>query len=325
MLRTRFTDLVGCTIPVQQAGMSGVATPALAAAVAEAGGLGMLAAVMLPAPALAQLLDGLHEQTAGAFGVNFLMPFLDPACVEVAAARARVVEFFYGEPEAALVATVHAGGALAAWQVGSREEAAAAVSAGCDFVIVQGVEGGGHLRGRIGLLPLLTEVLEIVDVPVVAAGGIATGRAMAAVLAAGAAAVRVGTRFVVAAESGAHPRYVEALLGARAEDTVVTETFSVMWSNAPHRVLRSCVAAVETFPGEMVGEVTMGDTRLPLPRFAVPTPTRETTGAIDAMPLYAGESVGAVRSIQPAAVIVRELAEEAEQYLQDLPAKRASS
>ncbi len=325
MLRTRFTDLVGCPIPLQQAGMGGAATPTLAAAVAEAGGLGMLAAVMIPAPTLAQLLDGLHEQAAGAFGVNFLIPFLDHACVEVTAAKARVVEFFYGEPDASLVAAVHAGGALAAWQVGSREEATAAAAAGSDLVVVQGVEAGGHLRGRIGLLPLLTEVLEVVDVPVVAAGGIATGRAMAAALAAGAAAVRVGTRFVAALESGAHPRYVEALLAARAEDTVVTEAFSAMWPNAPHRVLRSCIAAAEAFPGEMVGEVVMGEARLPIPRFAVPTPTRETTGAIEAMPLYAGESVGAVRSVQPAAVIVRELAEEAEQLPQHMPGKHASS
>src|SRR4029079_17846263 len=117
-------------------------------------------------------------------------------CVEVAAAKARVVEFFYGDPDASLVRLAHRGGALVRWQIGSCEEARAAVAAGCDFIVAQGVEAGGHVRGRIGLLPLLDEVLTVAPVPVVAAGGIGTARGMAAALAAGAAAVRVGTRFV---------------------------------------------------------------------------------------------------------------------------------
>src|SRR5207247_10757963 len=140
----------------------------------------------------------------GPFCVHFLIPFLERECLEVAAARGRVVEFFYGDPDRDLVQTVHAGKALAAWQVGSVDEARAAVDVGCDFIVAQGVEAGGHVRGRIGLLPLLEQVLEVVDVPVVAAGGIGTARAMAAALATGASAVRVGTRIVAAVESTAH-------------------------------------------------------------------------------------------------------------------------
>jgi nitronate monooxygenase len=222
VLKTRFTDLVGCSAPLQQAPMGG-ASPRLAAATAAAGGLGMLSAIGSPAPALAEILDGLRAQTSGPFGVNVIVPvldtpFIDRACIEVAAARARVVEFFYDEPDASLVETVRAGGALAGWQVGSRREAVAAAEAGCDFVVAQGVEAGGHMRGRIGLLPLLEEVLGAVDVPVVAAGGIGTGRAMVAVLVAGAAAVRVGTRFVAAEEAEYHPAYVEALIAAEPEE-----------------------------------------------------------------------------------------------------------
>lgn len=315
MLPTRFTSLVGCSVPLQQAGMGGVATTDLAAAVAEAGGLGMIGAVRLPAPFLTGVLDQVREHTQRPFGVNFLMPFLDRACVEVAARTARVVEFFYGEPDRALVEMVHAGGALACWQVGSAEEARAAQDAGCDFIVAQGVEAGGHVRGRIGLLPLLDHVLSAVSVPVVAAGGIGTARTMAAALASGADAVRVGTRFVAATESAAHPLYKDALVGAGAEDTVLTEAFSVMWAGAPHRVLRSCVDAAQGFQGELVGETEAGGVKLSLPRFGVPTPTRLTTGKIEAMALYAGESVGAVRGILPAAEIVRELVEGAEQLL----------
>jgi nitronate monooxygenase len=226
-----------------------------------------------------------------------------------------VVEFFYGEPDAALVDAVHAGGALAFWQVGSVEEAVAAARAGCDAVVAQGTEAGGHVRGTTGLLPLLAAVLDAVDVPVVAAGGIGTPRAMAAALAAGADAVRVGTRFVAATEANAHADYVAALVGARAEDTVLTRRFSVMWPDAPHRVLRSAVAAAEACPDEVVGELEVDGTRQPLPRFAIPCPTRATTGTITAMALYAGESVGAVRSVMPAAEIVGELADGAEHLL----------
>jgi len=315
VLSTRFTRLIGCRVPLQQAGMGGIATVPLALAVAEAGALGMLGAAMVPAPVLAEQLDRLGARTPGAFGVSFLMPFLDRDAVEVASTRARVVEFFYAEPDATLVDIVHARGALACWQVGSVEEAVTATGAGCDFVIAQGTEAGGHVRGRVGLLPLLSAVLDAVGVPVVAAGGIGTARSMAAALAAGADAVRVGTRFVAAVESNAHPDYVAALVDAGAADTVLTERFSVMWPDAPHRVLRSAVAAAEACVDEVVGEMEIGGVRRPLPRFAVPCPTRGTTGTIAAMALYAGESVGAVRGITPAADIVHELSDGAEQLL----------
>jgi len=317
-MRTRFTDLVGCALPLQLAGMPEISTPALAAAVASAGGLGMIGAPLLSPDEMAARTADLAQRTAGAagtFGVNFLMPFLDRDCVAVAARTARVVEFFYGEPERALVDTVHAGGALASWQVGSLDEARAAVAAGCDIVVAQGTEAGGHVRGRIGVLPLLSAVVDAVPVPVLAAGGIATARGVAAALAAGAAGVRVGTRFVAAAESGAHPAYVDALLRATGEDTVLTEAFSVSWPNAPHRVLRSCVAAAGALQQDVVGEVERGGHQLPLPRFSPMVPTAQTRGAVEAMALYAGEGVGAVVRVQPAEEIVRELMEGAARLL----------
>jgi nitronate monooxygenase len=314
-MRTRFTKLIGCDAPLQLAGMPGIATPALAAAVADAGGLGMIGAASSSPDALATTLADLRGRTTDAIGVNFLMPFLDPACVPVAARAARVVEFFYGEPDRALVAAVHSGGALASWQVGSVREAMAAVDSGCDLVVAQGTEAGGHVRGALGLLPLLDQVLEAVRVPVVAAGGIGSARAVAAALAAGAAAVRIGTRFVAAAESGAHPRYVAALLAARGDETILTDAFSVLWPDAPHRVLRSCVDAARNLSGDIAGEVEWGGQTVPVPRFGVMVPTVTTRGTIEAMALYAGESVGNVRRVQPAAEIVRELMTGAEELL----------
>ena len=330
MLRTRFTELVGCTVPIQQAGIGKLASPALAAAVADAGGLGMVSGIgAAPPEYVAKILDGLRRSTSGAFGANFLIDGVRETgkldadflkVLEVAASRAPVVEFFYEQPDAELVEMAHAGGALVSWQLGSAAEAAAAERAGCDLIVAQGTEAGGHVRGKIGLLALLGEVLPSAKVPVVAAGGIGTGRAMAAALAAGASAVRVGTRFVAAEEAGTHPAYVDKLIAAEAKDTILTETFSANWPNAPHRVLRSCVEAVERFRGEFVGETAKPwapDVRVPMrPRDSF-VADKTTTGTFDAMPMWAGESVDGVKRVQKAGEIVRELAEEAERLLRN--------
>ena len=310
-LETAFTRLVGCKVPLQQAGMPQVATPELAIAVANAGGLGMV----VPCENTAAMLEGVAAQTSGAFGINFLVPFLDLAAVEEAATRALVVEFFYGAPDAQLVARVHGGGALAAWQVGSADEGCAAVDAGCDFVIAQGTEAGGHMRGDLPLLVLLEEVLDRVEVPVIGAGGIGTARAMAATMAAGAAGVRVGTRFIASDESGAHPAYIEAVLRAASTETVLTTAFSVGWPNVPHRVLRSCVAEAASIHDDVVGEEHLEGSVVPVLRYSLPPPGRAFTGAIEAMALYAGQGVGSIRTIQPAEAIVVELVEGAERLL----------
>ena len=310
MISTRFTELVGCRLPLQQAPMGGVASgPELAAAVCESGGHGMVGAAMASAEALAMILDAVAARTSAPMGVNFLIPFVNRELVRVAAARVRVVDFFYGDPDPSLVELVHGGGALAGWQVGSAAEARAAVEAGCDLVVAQGVEAGGHVRGRIGLLPLLAEVREAVDVPVVAAGGIATARGVAAALAAGADAVRVGTRFIAAEEADAHPAYVAAILAAGADDAVLTEAFSMGWPDAPHRVLRSCIDAATALDADIAGETVLGGVSMPVPRWAPPPPGRSTTGHVEAMALYAGQGVGAVRAVAPAAAIVAELTE----------------
>jgi nitronate monooxygenase len=318
-IATAFTELVGCDVPIQQAGMGAASTPELAAAVSNAGGLGMLTA---SADDLSADIAATLRATAGRpFGVNFLMPFFDPAVLEAVASRVRLIEWYWGHPDPVLVEVAHAAGALAAWQVGSRDEAVSAADAGCDLIVAQGIEAGGHVRGTIGLLPLLDAVLGAVTVPVVAAGGIGTARGLAAVLAAGASAARVGTRFAATLESGAHPSYKQCLVAAEAADTVVTEAFSVWWPDAPHRVLRSAVDAAETLDQEHAGDVSGDGEPFPIPRFAVRPPNRSTRGRIDAMALYAGQSVGAVTAITPAAEVIRELAMGAEQLLDDAIAR----
>jgi nitronate monooxygenase len=317
VIETRFTQLVGAAAPIQVASMPGVSTVELVAAVADAGAVGMIGASMLSAERLDAELARLAKATSGVVGVNFLMPFLDPACVAVAARRARIVEFFYGEPQRALVDEAHAFGALVSWQVGSQGEALAAERAGCDLVVAQGTEAGGHVRGQSSLLPLLSQVLDAVRVPVLAAGGIATARDLAAVIACGAAGARIGTRFVACAESGAHPAYVDALLAATAADTCLTDAFSVGWP-APHRVLRSAVDAARAAPDGIVAEIELGGATIPIARFSPIVASRTTTGNVAAMALYAGESVTHVTEVIPAAEIVAELVAGAEERLRAL-------
>jgi NAD(P)H-dependent flavin oxidoreductase YrpB (nitropropane dioxygenase family) len=312
MLETAFTRLVGCRRPIQLAPIGG---REVVAAVCAAGGLGTLATHFPNAPALEAELDSLAERALAPVAVNFLMPFLDLACVEIAARRARVVEFFYGEPDGALVRAARAHGALAAWQTGSLDEALAAEAAGCDFVVVQGSEAGGHVRGRTSLLPLLSQATSRLRVPVVAAGGIATARDLAAVLACGASGARLGTRFVASRESDAHPRYVSALLAARAEDTVLTEAFGVGWPNAPHRVLRSAIEAANALAADPAATLRVHGRELPAPRFFVANPNRDTTGHIEAMALYAGESVANIDTVRSVTEIVTDLCDGAEQIL----------
>lgn len=292
--------------------MPGVAGPELVAAVTGAGAMGVLpAAGHRP---FAIRLEALERELAAAggsqrtYGCNILMPFLNRADVEVAAERAALVEFFYSEPDADLVESVHAAGTRAAWQIGSVDEARTAVDVGCDFVIAQGTEAGGHVRGETPLVSLLEEVRGSVDVPVIAAGGISSAADVARVLDAGACAARVGTRFVATIESEAHPDYVKALRDANsAGATVLTTAFGADWPDAPHRVLRSAVEAADALDHDVTGVLEVDGEHFPLPRFSTAPPTRDVSGAVEAMALYAGEGVGDVRDVVAAADVVREL------------------
>jgi NAD(P)H-dependent flavin oxidoreductase YrpB (nitropropane dioxygenase family) len=294
---TPFTELVGCRLPIQQAGMGSVSTVELAAAVAGEGGLGMLGATGLsPDDVVAQVEAVRSLAGPGAVvGANYLVPFLDLTSFEAAAGAARVVECFYDDPDPAVVGRGHDGGALVSWQVGSVDEAAAAVDAGCDLVVVQGREAGGHVRGTAPLLELLTAVRPRVAVPLVAAGGLGSGAVIAEAFDAGADAVRIGTRLLATPEADVHPAYASALVDATAADTVLTETFAMLWPHAPHRVLRACVDASGDAP----------EVRSPLP------PTRGFAGDPASAAQYAGTSVEDVHRVDAASTVVRALVAEA--------------
>lgn len=280
-METRFTRLVGCRLPLQLAVLGGVGTAELAAAVAGSGGLGMIPDGE-PPPVDAE----------GPVGIGFLIPFVPPHEIVTERARGlRLVEFFFGDPDAALVRAGHDAGALVSWQVGSVGEARAARDAGCDLLVAQGVEAGGHVRGTQPLDALLDQVLSVVDVPVVAAGGIGTAARVADLLEAGADAVRIGTRFLATPESAAHPDYVRALVKADAADAVLTEHFDEggVWP-----------AAVRVLSESLERSRAAGNR-------SVTPPRRDTADVALAMACYAGLSVAHVHDVVPAREVVLEL------------------
>ena len=291
--------------------MGSVSSPELAVAVADAGGVGTLSALGMSPASLDRFLASAAARTTGVLAANFLTAAVDPEAVEVAAARVPVIDFFWNDPDAAVIERAHRAGAVVSWQVGSPLEARAAVDAGADVVVVQGIEAGGHVRATAPLLALLGAVLDVVEVPVLAAGGIGHPRALAAVLAAGAAGARIGTAFIATVESGAHPDYKAAVVAAGPGASAVTDAFALgcplCATSARHRVLQSCVDALQLTDAPVVGRTTIGRATVTIPRGSPLSPAATTTGQVGAMALYASDAAAAVQEVLPAAEVLHRL------------------
>jgi len=327
-VRTSLCERLGIELPIIQAPMGGAVSPQLAAAVSNAGGLGMLVLWRADADTIRRQISELRALTSRPFGVNLVLDFPQEErlaiCVEE---RVPVISFFWRDPSS-LMPLAKSGGAIVMHTVGSAADAKRAVDCGVDIVVAQGWEAGGHVRGMVATMPLIPVVVDAVSpVPVVAAGGIADGRGVAAALALGAAGAWIGTRFLASQEATIHTRYRERLFQAKETDTVYLENlFDVRWPNAPHRTLRNRTvdvweAAGRPPSGERPGE---GDTIAtsrsvgPIVRYQSYTPGADAEGDIDALSLWAGQGVGLVSKLQPAGEIVREISDEADSILRRL-------
>ena len=329
MISTRLTQMLGICHPIIQAGMGGVARAELVAAVSNAGGLGMLGMVRMTPDFIRDQIQKTRALTKHPFGVNLIQPVAPASgfesqlevCIEE---KVPVVSLFWSDP-APFVQRCHAAGIVVMLQAGSAEEASRAAAAGVDMIVAQGVEAGGHVRGQVGLVPLLPTVVEAVTpVPVIAAGGIVDGRGLAAALALGADGVWVGTRFVASVESEAHAEYKSRLVVASQTDAVYTEIFHVGWPpNSPHRVLRNPLTEGGSMPPGPVGSIRLGDHNVEVPLFGSAPPTIHTEGRIELMANYAGQGVGLVRNILPAAEIVQQMISEAEVIIRRLSSNLA--
>jgi NAD(P)H-dependent flavin oxidoreductase YrpB (nitropropane dioxygenase family) len=327
-MRTSLCTRLGIELPIIQAPMGGAVGPSLAAAVSNAGGLGMLVVWRAKEEEIRSQISRMRALTSRPFGVNLNLDFRQEErlaiCLEE---QVPIISFFWQDPSA-LVTHAKNAGAIVMHTVGSAAEAKRAADCGVDIVVAQGWEAGGHVRGTVATMPLIPAVVDAVSpMPVVAAGGIADGRGLAAALALGASGAWIGTRFLVSQEATIHARYRDRLLQANETDTVYLENlFDVRWPNAPHRTLRNkTVDAWEMAqrpptgmrPGE--GEVIGTSQSVgPIVRYQSYTPGTDVEGDIDAMSLWAGQSVGLVSKPQSAGDIVREIADEARSILHRL-------
>jgi nitronate monooxygenase len=355
-VRTRLTELVGVRHPIFQAPMAGATTPDLVAAVAGAGGLGMLAGTRLEPEELEDAIRAVRARTDAPFGVNFLLApledgnrdleamqeFLDryrlelglppgprelpsrasslPELVDVCLGeRVAILSAALGDPEP-LLAPAREIGARVFAMVTTVDEARRVAEAGVDVVVAQGAEAGGHRSTLdlgpydepplVGTLALVPQVVDAVDVPVVAAGGIADGRGVAAALALGADAAQLGTRFLVSRESSAFPAWKRAVRDAAESDSVLTRAYT----GRPARGVRNQLAT----------DLASGPPALAWPLQAAAASDLYAGAAerdrADLAPLLAGQTSGLLRIDQPAAEIVAELVTGAQATLRRLGA-----
>jgi NAD(P)H-dependent flavin oxidoreductase YrpB (nitropropane dioxygenase family) len=241
-METALTKLAGVRHPVVQTGMGWVAGPRLVSAVANAGGLGILASATMTFDELRAAIEEVQERTGEPFGVNLRADAVDAADrVRLLIATGVRVASFALAPSQALIGTLKDAGVVVMPSVGAVRHAEKVAGWGADAVMVQGGEGGGH-TGQVATTVLLPSVVDAVDIPVVAAGGFFDGRGLAAALSYGAAGVGMGTRFLLTEESTVPRAVKEAYLASGLTDTVVTTRVDGM----PHRVLRTdLVAALE--------------------------------------------------------------------------------
>jgi NAD(P)H-dependent flavin oxidoreductase YrpB (nitropropane dioxygenase family) len=235
VIRTALTDLLGITCPIVQTGMGYVSGAALTAATSQAGGLGIIASATMSPAELRGAIRAVKERTAAPFGVNLRADAPDAQeRAEIIIAEGVRVASFALAPRRDLMERLRAAGVVVIPSVGARRHAEKVAGWGADAIIVQGAEGGGH-TGQVPTSLLLPQVVDAVDIPVVAAGGYFDGRGLVAALAYGAAGIAMGTRFLLTSDSPVADAVKQVYLGSDVTGTVVTTAVD----GVPHRVLRT--------------------------------------------------------------------------------------
>jgi NAD(P)H-dependent flavin oxidoreductase YrpB (nitropropane dioxygenase family) len=317
MLRTRICALLGIEHPIVLGGMGSATSPELVAAVSTAGGLGVLGATRQNPEELARDAAAIRAATTRPFGLNLLLFMERPGQYEaLLAARPKVISTAWAALEQDLggyVARAHAVGALAMHMISTVAEAKVAARAGMDIIVAQGTEGGGHI-GLMGTMPLVPMVVSAVaPIPVLAAGGVADGRGLAAALALGADGVLLGTRFLATDESPIAKGFKQAILDSDGHDTMVTDIPDVAsgntWPGAYVRVRRN------RFIEEWMGR----DNELRRRRVEVSAQIRQAAqaGDPDRGAVMIGQTAGLIDRIEPAADLVRQISRDAEAILRE--------
>jgi NAD(P)H-dependent flavin oxidoreductase YrpB (nitropropane dioxygenase family) len=327
VLKTRITEQYGIKVPFINAGMAFIATAPLAQAVCRAGGMGMLGIAAMPPDTLQAAIRDLKAVSPACFGVDIVPRFSGIEHIELCVMeKVPVVVFFWDDPPDEWLSRLRAAGARIWFQVGSVDEAKAAFRRGANALVVQGSEAGGHNRAAAATFSLLPAVVDAVpSVPIVAAGGIADGRTVAAALALGADAVWVGTRLLASFEANAHPQYKERVVAAGVGDTARHLIFGPEFPDAATRGLRNRIVRewerrddpppYKIIPDSelpVIGQARFYGQEFPMKRYCGFPPTPQFTGDFEEMSLLAGESVGQTKRLMSAAGIVDEMIGDAE-------------
>lgn len=317
MIRTPVCDLLKIRHPILLGGMAGGHTSvALAAAVSNAGGLGTLGLGRTPASQIPAEIRQLRAVTAHPFGVNFLLFNADEAAIAAALAeRPPVFAAAWARPEqdlAALFRRAREAGSIVLYQAGTVPEARRAQAAGADIIVAQGTEGGGHVgwMASMALVPMIVDVVG--STPVLAAGGIADGRGLAAALALGAQGILLGTRFLATRESPLHPNFKQAILDSDGHDTLLTEIPDLargnVWPGAMARVRRN--AFIERWAGrEWELRARQAEALAVLQKAAA-------AGDAETATLFLGQDAGLIHDLPGAGELVERISAEAEALLQ---------
>tara|TARA_R110002020_G_scaffold95357_36_gene228852 strand:- start:2117 stop:3139 length:1023 start_codon:yes stop_codon:yes gene_type:complete len=331
MIETPLTHLLGLSAPIVQAGMAFAGmTPDLAIAVSNAGAMGSVAIGPMPVPVMEGLIAGIRAGTDRPFHVNFITIYAEDSHIEALCAAETPVaaaSFHWGHPKPEWIAQLHAAGIKVIEQVGSVEAAKLAAADEVDVIVAQGTEAGGHNLGSLPSFVLLPQIVDAVPgTPVLASGGVTDGRALAAALCLGAAGVWVGSRLVASAESSAHEDYKARLCAADGTDTVLSSLFGRHHLHFnPMRLLRNRVVAefdgreddapADNSAEPVVGRMPLAGMEVELRRFGNLVPMQGATGDYEELPLLAGQGLGMISSVEPAADIVTGMAAEAEEIL----------
>jgi enoyl-[acyl-carrier protein] reductase II len=317
VLRTELCGVLGIDVPVIQAGMSVHTSPALVAAVSEAGGLGSLGAWGRSVAALGDGIRQIREATDRPFAVNYLPPDLDAeSFASTLAAGVPVISFATGDP-GDLVARAHDVGSLVTVQVTTVEHAEQAVELGVDVIIAQGGEAGGY-GGEIATTVLVPQVVRRVHpVPVVAAGGFVDGAGLVAALAFGACGISVGTRFLATVESPIHPDYQRRIVTAGAADAVKSPRFNLLSPNPGAVGYGTVVRVLRSSYVDRVATVERPEDVAALVEELV---SAQRVGTAHELVAAAGQSAGRVERIDSAGEVVRQLVAEARDVLAKLAA-----
>lgn len=301
----RLMTLLNIKYPIIQAPTGGVVTSDLTSAVANSGGLGAIPLTWTSANQLPGKLKAVLDKTSKPFFGNYVRDS-EPETLELALnSGVKIIQFSWGMPTEKECSMIKSHGGILGIQVTSKASAQRALGLGAQYLVCQGTEAGGHVQASKPLEDALKETLSVSgNIPVVASGGISNGETMHKYISMGAAGVVMGSRFVATIESGAHPIYKEELVKANAEDTVFTVCNNKGWGNALHRIIRNStfemweaagLPPTGSRPGEKDIVANIGDYKVE--RYSVSAPHLQYTGDIEAMALYAGESVSDIKDI----------------------------